>query len=315
MFYDTKVVYCNNVIEVYQYKTGIASGYKNKVEKTVREQTDDVKKENFRRSLKRTKTRIRQLINTNYVEGRSSFLTLTFKDNMRDYDVAFKYWDLFKKKVEYRFKKKLEYVGVVEFQNKNHEITGRNAIHFHIALFDVDFMEHKILYELWQKTVPGGVHIESVGESDNVGAYLTKYMGKEFDDFFDNEYKGKKRYFMSRGLKEPEVIYYNKQHHPSDKEQFETIDNALQDYVVYEYVSEEYEIKKKDSVSVMEEVEMVQQSLEGTNVRNITIGYEEVEKRKELSENVVGVQQLHYKQIVLKQNKTFRNEKCSIKLK
>lgn len=305
--YDTKIVYCNNVLEIYQYRMPIKKGYENKIEKEQREQTEDVKKENFYRSIKRTKTKIRQLINTNYVEGKSSFLTLTFKENMTDYDLAFKYWDLFKKKVEYRLKIKLQYVGVVEFQNANKEVSGRNSIHFHIALFNVDFIKHELLYELWNKSVPGGVHIKGIKDADNVGAYLTYYMGKDMDDFFDNEYKGKKRYFKSRGLKDPVEVFYNKQEYIQDKEQIESLLNSVKDNIVFNYVSDEFEIKKKDYVVNDEEVQIVQGSLL-PDVKDIVLDIDEIETKKELPAYVVGVQQLQYIQVVLNQNLKFRKK-------
>ena len=193
--YDRKVVCCGNVLEVYEYKEPIKCGYKNKIEKKPREQTFDVKLENFHRSMKRTKTKIRQLVNTNYVPGKSSFLTVTFKENLRDYDVAFSCWKRFKQKTERFYKKKLSYVGVVEFQE-------RGAIHFHICLFNVSFMEHSELYRMWNEVTNGGVHIQRISDEgkscDNVGAYISKYLTKENLDFFDNEYKNKKRYFKSR---------------------------------------------------------------------------------------------------------------------
>ena len=55
--YDRKVVCCGNVLEVYEYKEPIKTGYKNKIEKKPREQTLEVKLENFHRSIKRTKTK------------------------------------------------------------------------------------------------------------------------------------------------------------------------------------------------------------------------------------------------------------------
>ena len=100
--YNAKVVYCGNVLEVYQYKEPILNGYENKIEKEKREQTEDVKKENYARSIKRTKEKIRQLVNCNFTPDNSSFLTLTFKDNITDYDVAFSFWKRFKQKVEYK---------------------------------------------------------------------------------------------------------------------------------------------------------------------------------------------------------------------
>ncbi|MGL6125467.1 MAG: rolling circle replication-associated protein, partial [Metamycoplasmataceae bacterium] len=122
-------------MEVYEYLEPIKEGYKNKIEKQEREKTTLVKLENYSRSIKRTKQTIRQLVNTNFCQDSSSFLTLTFKNNITDYDVAFNYWKLFKRKIERKYSLKLSYLGVVEFQE-------RGAIHFHICLFNVPYLKH-----------------------------------------------------------------------------------------------------------------------------------------------------------------------------
>ena len=56
--YDVKIVECGNVIEIYKYNTPIISGYKNKIVKEPREQTEQVKQENLQRSIKRSKRKI-----------------------------------------------------------------------------------------------------------------------------------------------------------------------------------------------------------------------------------------------------------------
>ena len=146
MSYDVKIVNCGNVMEVYKYTNPICEGFKVVKPRQSREQTEEVKNENLQRSIKRSKRKIFELVNTNFVDNYSSFLTLTFKDNLTDYDLAFNYWDRFKKKVEYHFKIKLQYCGVVEFQTKNYSTTGRCAIHFHIVLFDVPYLKHNVLH-------------------------------------------------------------------------------------------------------------------------------------------------------------------------
>ncbi|CEP50774.1 Uncharacterised protein [[Clostridium] sordellii] len=293
MAYDKKVVYCGNVVEIYEYKELVLDGYFNKIEKQKREQTEDVKLENYFRSIKRTKETIRQLVNTNFTQNDSSFLTLTFKDNVQDYDIAFNFWDKFKKKVEYHYKIKLKYLGVVEFQK-------RGSIHFHICLFNVPYLEHDKLYNLWNKTCKGGVYIEKIGanDCDNVGAYITKYLSKDMDDFFDNKYKGKKRYFKSRNLIEPTVQKFNTKELLSDNKDFKMLENGLKENVVFEYTSKEFEIKRKDYVPVIAEFENVE-----------TGDTKEIEIKKELQEDIIAVQQLKYKQVVLNQNNTYRCNK------
>lgn len=277
--YDVKIVNCGNILEVYSYKEPIKSGFKVS-NRGVREKTEEVKNENLQRSIKRTKRKIFELVNTNYVSGRSSFLTVTFKENLTDYDLAFNYWDRFKKKVEYKYKIKLKYCGVVEFQD-------RGAIHFHICLFNVSYMEQSVLYELWNSIVPGGINIKGIkdGECDNVGAYMTYYMNKDLENGFGKEeYKGRKRYFYSRNLDKPSVETFDLDNY-SDYERYYNLINSLESNVVFEYTST-YE--KKDYFECV--------------VEDIETG----EIKKELSENIVFSQELQYKQIVLNKNKEFR---------
>ena len=113
MDYDVKIVNCGNVVEIYKYSNPISSGYKITKPRQAREQTEQVKNENLQRSIKRSKRKIFELVNTNYVKYKSSFLTITFKENITDYDLAFNYWKRFKQKVEYHYEIKLQYCGNV----------------------------------------------------------------------------------------------------------------------------------------------------------------------------------------------------------
>ena len=278
--YDVKIVECGNVIEIYKCNTPIISGYKNKIVKEPREQTEQVKQENLQRSIKRSKRKIFELVNTNYLEGKSSFLTITFKENLTDYDLAMNYWKRFKQKVEYNFKIKLQYCGVVEFQE-------RGAIHFHICLFNVGYMEQEKLYNMWNSIVPGGINIKGIKDNqcDNVGAYMTYYMNKDLENSFGkDEYKGKKRYFYSKGLKEPSVDKLDTSI-GQDKYTYKKILEMYENNIVYEYTSQ---FEKKE-----------------TKIENIT-DMETGEIKKVINENTLYQQQLEYKQILLNKNKDFR---------
>lgn len=280
MKYDVKIVNCGNVVEVYKYKNTIQSGFKVTQEKKQREKTEEVKNENLQRSIKRSKRNIFELVNTNYVKNKSSFLTITFKENLTDYDLAMYYWKLFKKKVEYHYKIKLKYCGVVEFQE-------RGAIHFHICLFNIGYLEQSKLYELWNSVVPGGVNIKGIKdrECDNVGAYMTYYMNKDLENGFGKEeYKGKKRYFYSRNLDKPNVEYIDLDKY-SDYERYYNFISALEDNVTYEYKSEYKKTELKE---------------------NTYIDNETGEIKKELVENILFEQELEYKQIILNKNKNYR---------
>lgn len=288
MKYDVKIVNCGNVVEIYKYSNPIKSGYKVSEKRGQREQTEEVKNENLQRSIKRSKRKIFELVNSNYVQGKSSFLTVTFKENLTDYDLAFNYWKRFKQKVEYYYNIKLQYCGVVEFQE-------RGAIHFHICLFNVPYMEQNILYELWNTIVPGGINIKGIknGECDNVGAYMTYYMNKDLENGFGQEkYKGRKRYFYSRGLKTADIDTLNLEN-PHDYDVYNELIKMFEDNIVFEYTSK---FEKKELID-----------------NETYIDYETGEIKKAIYENILYSQELEYKQILLNKNKNFRN-KNSIKV-
>lgn len=281
--YDVKVVNCGNIVEIYKYKQPIKTGYKVKEQKRFREKTESVIKENLNRSIKRSKRKIFELVNTNYIKGKSSFLTVTFKENLTDYDLAMYYWKLFKQKVEYAFEIKLQYCGVVEFQE-------RGAIHFHICLFNVGYLEQNKLYDLWNSIVPGGINIQGIkdNECDNVGAYMTYYMNKDLGNGFGKEeYKGKKRYFYSRNLLKPSVNYLFTEK-ADELACYSNLLESLKDNITFEYKSE---FKKTENR------EMTYTDMETGEIK------------KELVERTIIEQELQYKQITLSKNNKFRNNK------
>lgn len=296
--YDRKIRFAGDVVECIEYQAPIISGYKNKIEKQQREQTEEVKKENFDRSIKRTRKKIMDYVNCNY-DKRSSFLTLTFKENMRDLELANNQWLLFRRKVERKFNiKKLKYCGVIEFQNGDteyvgtdgsiHKGTGRKAIHYHIMLFDVPKLEHSILYEIWNGVTKGGVNIKKIDHVDNVGAYMTGYMGKGDADFFDNQYKGKKRYLASWSiLNKPYEMKMNSEI-GSEKAEFEMYVNKLEKCKTYEYTSDEIILKKEENIHTHTDMETG-----------------EIITKKEL---LLTTQQIIYKQFNLNLNNEFREK-------
>ena len=75
--------------------------------------------------------------------------------------------------------------------------------------------------------------------------------------------------------------------------------------VVYEYVSKPMEIYKKDYVEYTEEIQMEQGTLDGIYVKPDK-KYILYENKKVLSVALSKVQQIHYKQIVLQKNNSFR---------
>lgn len=171
------------------------------------------------RSIRRARTALIRKINANagqWWDARTDrfhkplFFTFTFEENVTDIPTANKAFSLFTKRLNYDVlgtkKATLRYLTVIEFQK-------RGAVHYHALFFNVPFTVnlHTRLKKAWSH---GHVWYETVKNVKNVGAYVAKYMSKEFDD---PRLHGKKLYFGSRGLLKPLVerdseyveIYYN----------------------------------------------------------------------------------------------------------
>lgn len=179
----------------------------------------DRKKERRAQTLRDARNNCRRLAIANF-DTDSYFFTLTFKENINDIDYADNELKKFFKKLKYRYGD-YTYLAVREFQK-------RGAIHYHILMnidigldipewyrpkrkgkwldekskkFNHEFIMPKELEigAIWKH---GYVDIEACKHIDNIGAYLTKYMSKEFDD---SRLKGKKAYLPSRGLEKPKI--------------------------------------------------------------------------------------------------------------
>lgn len=214
--YDTKVVESGNIVEVFQYLHPIRYGHKlvvdnekNKIRK--RENNTKTINDNLRRSVGRTKQNLRNLINCNF-DNNTSFLTLTFAENIKDVDQANYEFKKFKQKLERIYNKNdklLKYVTVIEFQDGKTYIdkfgnvckgTGRGVVHYHLLLFDAPYIDWKEISNKWAN---GFICINKCDDIDNMGAYLSKYMTKDNDD---SRLSGKKRYFASyKTLKKPRI--------------------------------------------------------------------------------------------------------------
>jgi hypothetical protein len=165
------------------------------------------KKEYRKSAVYRARTTLRRLINANFDEN-SKFVTLTFADgsipDVTDITRANKEFGKFRKRMNRYLKKQdkssMKYATVVEFQDKE----GRGAVHYHL-ICDLSWLPHEDLERLWGH---GWVGINALKakmredgkDVDNVGAYMIKYMIKNFND---PRLKGQKMYFTSLGLKKP----------------------------------------------------------------------------------------------------------------
>lgn len=117
--------------------------------------------------------RLRDYINTNVVDvSKCKWITLTYKDNMTDTKKLKIDFNNFFKRFKYRYKEyNIEYIVAAEPQ-------GRGAWHLHcIFIFDkkAPFIDNNsVLEKMWPYGFTSTMNLKSI---DNVGAYLTAYLG------------------------------------------------------------------------------------------------------------------------------------------
>lgn len=139
----------------------------------------------YRQRAKREK--LIRLADVNFEAGACTFITLTFKENVNDYDKAVKAFKLFTKKL----RRKLEdvrYIATLEIQK-------RGAYHFHLLLNvpNVLFALDNIA-PLWQN---GIVDIQPVADVKKVMLYMTKDL---ICQSRNHPLFNKRCYFVSQGL-------------------------------------------------------------------------------------------------------------------
>lgn len=220
--YDVRVLFSGNVIEIYNYGETRSVGYSIK-ERNLSSDDDvidmetgeiitkeDRQLQSRQASNVRARNNLRRLITTNFNKN-SKFLTLTFKENVKDIDVSnavFKRFifnlNRYLKRVN---KKTLSYVAVIEFQDgeRRDDKIGRGAIHYHLVC-DLKGVGANTIRKYWlsaTKELGGNIDIKNIRHVDNVGAYLVKYMTK---GNADKRLIGKKLYQTSRGLKKPKEL-------------------------------------------------------------------------------------------------------------
>lgn len=183
----TKIIVSGNVIEVYQMDRAPRNS-EGKLEKN--ENAEDRVLEGRKNSTRRARNTFRRLCLANF-SNHSKFITLTFKNDVRDVKQANKEYKKFIQRLRYHYKA-FKYITVIEFQDKNRD----GVVHYHM-LSDLPYIPNKKLAEIWGN---GFVKINDISNVDNVGAYMVKYMLKDFED---PRLMGLKSYQTSKGLERP----------------------------------------------------------------------------------------------------------------
>lgn len=135
-----------------------------------------------KKSLRMTMKRLRNLLNANIDDvTKCRWVTLTYAENMTDTKRLYSDFKKFNMRLRYQYGK-YEYIVAMEPQ-------GRGAWHAHVVLiFDhtAPFIPNETLKDIWGH---GYVTIKKLDDVDNVGAYLTAYLGDmEINEAIKNGY-------------------------------------------------------------------------------------------------------------------------------
>lgn len=208
--YNVKIIRTGSYVEVYEYTAPIMSGYveetKNKEKREQKDFNEITEDEQLKRLKRMNLTRqnakwdLMRIIDTNF-DDRTSFLTLTTKENIQSREAFNDMFNKFITRFNYHFlhtkKRALKYIATLEKQE-------RGAYHAHVLLFDVGYLKHEELTEVWGHGFVWINKLDKLDDSSNAGRYVSKYMEKSIGQELI-ESKGKKSYYSSRNLKKPMV--------------------------------------------------------------------------------------------------------------
>lgn len=132
----------------------------------------------LKNSLYRTFANVRDTINTNVTDTRKVlWVTLTYAENMQDTKRLYSDFKLFNQRFRWFLEKRLdildtEYIAVAEPQ-------GRGAWHLHVLFLfpgceKVPYIANEELRAMWRH---GFVRVGNLNNCDNIGAYLSAYLG------------------------------------------------------------------------------------------------------------------------------------------
>ncbi|MCU7557358.1 rolling circle replication-associated protein [Macrococcus capreoli] len=210
MGYNLKIIRTSSYVEVWEYEHEIASDYslpqkeaEKKIDTISFEESTEEEQLNRLKGMAKTRQNAKwtllRLIDTNF-DDKTSFLTLTTKENITNRNEFNKLFDKFITRLNYNVfglkKRIIKYIAVLERQN-------RGSWHAHILLFDFPYVPHHKLLKIWKH---GAVRINKVDVDsiDNRGRYVVKYFEKGIgQELLDS--MGKKSFYASRTIKKLDV--------------------------------------------------------------------------------------------------------------
>ena len=139
--------------------------------------------ENVKRTIYRAKSNVRRLV---MAMGGKAMLTLTYRENQTDYNLAKKHFSSFVARCRRKYGK-FPYVAVPETQK-------RGAWHGH-AVLDSYYPANEIR-TLWGH---GNIDLQKIHDRKRAARYITKYLAKTFNSKWP---ANEPRYLRSRNIKQ-----------------------------------------------------------------------------------------------------------------
>lgn len=239
--YNAKMKVAGDSVKVSFYQNGILSGW-TKEKKAAEEEKREYEYDPERRWAQtgnNARRRIYDFVACNLNmhldhKGKKQsfkFVTLTFREDVKQRDQASRMFNDFIGRLNYFFHKGmsedfLKYVVVPELQMEN----NRGVWHFHVLFFNMPFLpvsgemvdklisdgrlkrdydKRDTLFYIWRN---GSVDVCKVrfADSYDVAGYVSKYVGKGFDDVYEyakeEKLLHKKRFMRSTGLLHPKLM-------------------------------------------------------------------------------------------------------------
>ncbi len=149
-------------------------------------------------NLNRARSKLRRLIACNFEES-YTFLTLTFKEDIRDLQIADKHLRSFKKAIQRYMGKEnqqFKYIYTTEFQENR-----GGTIHYHM-ICNLRYMPIADIQHYWKY---GTVDIEYIDDISISSYKQSRYMLKLG---YDKRLTGRNLYSISRNLEHPTTVYF-----------------------------------------------------------------------------------------------------------
>lgn len=208
----TKVVAYADILEIYEYEKRPTSTRGNRkpnapgangtgVSDDRQVDAGHFQQEKIReeRSVKRAVVAFRRLVRANLRFAENPILvTLTYQENMADWETGRKDFNTFARNIKYTFGESVRYICVSEYQK-------RGAIHYHALFWGVPpcvvraERDTRLVASLWGQ---GFVFLKETDGHAKLSSYLVKYFSKSMRD---NRLFGKKLYIASRNVLRPVV--------------------------------------------------------------------------------------------------------------